>query len=58
LGKDSKVLEVFIEDDPWTQVNVYTRGASVMKALGNEARVRLHLVNKQGQILDGKPPTP
>ncbi len=54
LNKDASVLEVFFENDIWSQPNVYTRGAVVMKELGSTVDVRLRIVDKSGVVLGAK----
>jgi hypothetical protein len=51
---ESEVLEVFIENDLWSQINVYVRGATLVERMGSTARIRLHLVDKNGRVFGGK----
>lgn len=54
MDPGSSALEVFIEDDPWSLVSVYVRGAALAGALGDRFAIRLHLVGKQGGVVAGK----
>lgn len=47
------LLEIFIEDDPWSRPLVYVRGMQVYHAMGGRAAVRLNLVGKTGEIRQG-----
>jgi len=51
LDKQSGILEVFFENDIWSQSNVYTRGAVVMREMGHDIEVRLRMVEKSGNVL-------
>jgi hypothetical protein len=46
LSRRANKLEVYYEDDPWSQSSVYVRGAVLLSALGNSARIELHLIDK------------
>lgn len=52
-GTDSS-LEVFIEDDGWSQVPTYLRGVALAHALGLQARIKLFLVSKDGVVHGGE----
>ncbi len=56
LDRQSGILEVFFENDIWSQANVYTRGAVVMRELGNDIEVRLRMVDKSGTVLGASKP--
>lgn len=56
LDKQSAILEVFFENDIWSQPNVYTRGAVVMRELGHDIDVRLRVVDKSGVVLGASKP--
>lgn len=47
---NSKTLEVFIENDPWSRIEVYIRGARLMQELGSNVIVRIRLVDKYGNV--------
>lgn len=44
-------LEVFIEDDPWSSVGVFVRGAALLSALGSPVPLHLNLVQKDGRVI-------
>lgn len=54
VDKQSGSLEVYFENDIWSQPNVYTRGAVLMKELGSQVDVRLRIVDKLGNIFGAK----
>jgi len=54
IDKHSRILEVFFENDIWSQANVYTRGAIVLQELGSKVQVRLRIVDKSGVVLGAK----
>ena len=51
IAKDTQILEVFFEDDAWSKVDVYMRGAVLMEELGSPVEIQLRLVNKAGRVL-------
>lgn len=51
VAKDTRILEVFFENDAWSRVDVYIRGAVLMEELGSPVEIQLRLVNKAGHVL-------
>lgn len=47
-------LEVFIENDAWSQVSVYIRGLELAHHLGSDMNIRLNIVGKDGSVVSGE----
>lgn len=50
FGASAPRLEVFFENDPWSTVSVFVRGAALLAALGSSTLVTLNWVQKDGRI--------
>jgi hypothetical protein len=44
-------LEVFIENDPWSSIGVFVRGAALLNAMGSTVPLHLNLVQKDGRVI-------
>ncbi|MET3106420.1 hypothetical protein AAKU67_000903 [Oxalobacteraceae bacterium GrIS 2.11] len=51
INTNTRILEVYFENDIWSQAKVYTRGALLMQELGSKVQVRLMIVDRSGAVL-------
>jgi len=51
---NADTLEVCIQNDPWTKLSVFIRGAALLRAMGSQATIRLHCALPSGEVWTGK----
>ena len=53
VNNDNGLLEIFFEDDYWSEPLAYVRGLQLAHILGVSSSIRLNLVNNYGSIKSG-----
>ena len=54
LNNQKNTLEVFLEDTPWSRINIYARGIQLSHMLGNLTAIRLNLVDQDCNVQQGE----